>query len=282
MTISGTTKLAGVVGNPITHSLSPLLHNAWISGLRLDAAYLPFQLTSQGFDHFIQGLRGGSIAGLNVTLPFKIQALAIADVATIRASRAGAANVLVFKPDGEILADNTDGLGLLSAFAEQSPSFDPRVGPVAILGAGGGAQGAAAAFLGAGCPQVRLINRTLLKAQQAAEGLGDAVIAYDLVDAVHAFEDVTAVVNATSAGLVEGGELIVPLDATPSTTIVMDMVYKPLKTPLLLQAEQLGRPTVDGLAMLIGQARPSFHAFYGQPPPATVDARGLALKALGY
>ena len=282
MNISGTTRLAGVVGNPITHSLSPLLHNAWISGLGLDAAYLAFRLTPPGFDHFVQGLRGGSLAGLNVTLPFKIQALAIADGATDRAKRAKAANVLIFNTDGEILADNTDGDGLLLAFAEQQPGFDPQAGPIAILGAGGAAQGAAAAFLTAGCPQVRLINRTISKAKRVAEELGSTALAYDLVDAARAFHDVTAVVNATSAGLVEGGEFVVPLAATPNTTVVMDMVYKPLKTPLLLQAENLGRPVVDGLAMLIGQARPSFLAFYGQPVPATVDARGLALKALGH
>ena len=282
MTLSGTTKLAGVVGNPITHSLSPLLHNAWISELGLDAAYLALELAAPGFGQFIQGLRGGSIAGLNITLPFKTQALAAADAASDRARQAGAANILVFTPSGEIFADNTDGVGLLSAFAEQSPGFDPQAGPVAILGAGGAAQGAAAAFLEAGCPQVRLINRTLSKAKQAAEALGDVVLAYDLNDARRAFEGVTAVVNATSAGLVDGGNFLVPLAATPTTTVVMDMVYKPLKTPFLLQAENLGRPVVDGLAMLIGQAKPSFLAFYGQPVPTTVDARGLALKALGY
>lgn len=281
MSLSGKTRVAGVVGQPIAHSMSPVLHNAWIAAAGLDAVYVPFGIAEGRFAAFVQGLRGGSVAGLNVTLPFKGEALAAADEATTRAAGAGAANVLVFRTDGSILADNTDGLGLLAAFAEQAEGFDPQAGPVVILGAGGGARGAAAAFVEAGCPEVRIVNRTLAKAEEIASALGGSVRAYGLDDAKTAFEGANGLVNATSAGLANGGALDVPLAATPETCVVMDMVYKPLTTPFLAQAQGIGRRTVDGLAMLIGQAIPSFEAFYGQAPPASVDVRALAIRTLG-
>lgn len=279
MSITGATKVAGVVGRPITHSMSPILHNAWLAAAGIDGVYVPFSVEPGRFKAFAQSLRGGTVAGLNVTLPFKGEALALADEASFRARSAEAANVLVFRDDGTIYADNTDGLGMLGAFAEQAPGFDPTSGPVAILGAGGAARGAAAAFVEAGCPQVRIVNRTLAKAQEIAEPLG--ALALPLSEAASAFEGVAAVVNATSAGLSGSAALEAPLEATPASAVVMDMVYKPLKTPFLIQAEDLGRRTVDGLAMLIGQAVPSFEYFYGQLPPRDVDVRCLAIKALG-
>lgn len=279
MSLSGATRVAGVVGRPITHSMSPILHNAWLAAAGIDGVYVPFSTQPGRFTAFAQSLRGGTVAGLNVTLPFKGEALALADEVSFRARSAEAANVLVFREDGSIFADNTDGLGMLVAFAEQAPGFDPKAGPVAILGAGGAARGAAAAFVEAGCPDVRIVNRTLLRAQEIAGPLGAQAL--PLSEAAAAFEGLIAVVNATSAGLSGSAALDVPLEATPTDAVVMDMVYKPLKTPFLAQAEAIGRRTVDGLAMLIGQAVPSFEYFYGQPPPRDVDVRSLAIKALG-
>ncbi len=279
MTLTGKTRLAGVVGQPIAHSLSPILHNAWLKASGLDGVYAPFGIAEPRFEAFIDGLRAGSIRGLNITLPFKIRALAVADEISHRARLAQAANVLVFAEDGRISADNTDGAGLIWAFGSQTPGFDPQAGPVAIIGAGGGAQGAAAAFLEAGCPKVRLFNRTLEKAKRVAESLGEGVEAWSLADADQGLQDVIAVINATSAGLLGGG-LALPLEATPVDAVIMDMTYKPLITPFLTQALGLGRRTVDGLEMLIGQARPSFAAFFGRDPPDEVDVRHLALNAL--
>jgi len=281
MTLTGKTRVAGVVGQPIAHSMSPVLHNAWISAAGLDAVYVPFAIANGRFAAFVEGLRGGSVAGLNVTLPFKGEALAAADEASPRATAAQAANVLVFRADGTVLADNTDGLGLLRAFAEQAKGFDPQAGAVTILGAGGGARGAAAAFAEAGCPDIRIVNRTKAKAQAIADSLGGVISAWGLDEVSAAFRGIQGLVNATSAGIADGATLDVPLAATPEACVVMDMVYKPLKTPFLAAAEALGRPTVDGLAMLIGQAVPSFEAFYGQTPPAEVDVRALAIQTLG-
>ena len=138
--ITGATVVAGVVGSPITHSLSPLIHNAWIEMAQIDAVYVAFSPPTDAFRAFAEGLRGGVIRGLNVTLPFKVDALNVADHVAEPAAQAGAANLLIFNPDGSITADNTDGLGLLGALAAQAPGFDPRLGPAVILGAGGAAR----------------------------------------------------------------------------------------------------------------------------------------------
>jgi len=277
--ITGATRVAGVVGRPIVHSLSPVLHNAWLEAAGIDGVYVPLEVDELGFANFIDGLRATSLAGLNVTLPFKEAALAAAHEAHPRARRAKAANLLVFDDYGTIWADNTDGLGMLAAFAEQAPGFDPKAGPVVIVGAGGAARGAVGAMLDAGCPEIRIVNRTAARAEALAAELGGQ--AYELRDAEAVFSSAQAVINTTSAGVTGGPPLDLPLAATPAACVVMDMVYKPLITPILAQAQQLGRRTVDGLAMLIGQAAPSFEAFYGQAPPAGVDVRALALKALG-
>ena len=172
--ISGSTLVAGVAGHPVGHSLSPTLHNGWIAEAGLDAVYVAFVPGPHGFTAFAEGLRGGVIRGLNVTAPFKQQALALADIVSERARRAGSANLLIFETDGSIHADNTDGLGLLHAFQSQAPGFLPTE-PVVILGAGGAARGAVAAFLAAGAPEVRLVNRDPARAADLARVFGPAV-----------------------------------------------------------------------------------------------------------
>jgi len=278
--ITGATMVAGVAGAPVRHSLSPIIHNAWIEAAGIDAVYVPFGPCGDDFTRFAEGLRGGVIRGLNVTLPFKEAALGVSDDVSERAERAGAVNLLVFEPDGRITGDNVDGLGLLSAFADRVPEFDPKAGPVVIVGAGGAARGAAAAFVIAGAPEVRIINRTVAKAEMVAGALGRSVRAYGLDAAAAAFEDAAAVINATSAVLVDEMPDL-PLEATPAGAVVMDMTYKPLETPFLARARALQRRTIDGLEMLIRQAAPSFEAFFDRVAPPEVDARALCLEALG-
>jgi shikimate dehydrogenase len=280
MNLTAATRLAGVVGNPISHSLSPILHNAWLEAAGLDGAYLAFGLAPGRFRAFVDGLRGGTLAGINVTLPFKTEALAAADRVSARAHAAGAANVLVFGPDGSVSADNTDGEGLLYAFDRQAPGFRPDSGPLVLYGAGGAARGAVAAFLEAGCPEVRLLNRTRARAEDLAARFGDRVRALNTTDP-DALSGAAALVNASSAGL--GPDAPPPPDfsGAPTTAVAMDMTYRPLRTPFLKAAAARGLRTVDGLDMLIGQAIPAFTAFFGQPPPAADDVRGRVLRLLG-
>lgn len=278
MSITGAALVAGIVGRPVTHSLSPVLHNAWIAAAGLNAAYVPLAPLAGGFPALVEGLRGGVIRGVNVTIPFKEEALACADEASERARLAGAANLLLFREDGTVFADNTDGLGMLAALAIQAPGFDPKTGPAVILGAGGAARGAAAALALAGAPDVRIVNRTADRAIALAGDIGGVVRA---VDQEGALDGANVVINATSLGLNGGPGPDVNLAAAPSTAVVMDMVYKPLVTDLIKRAAALGLRTVDGLEMLIRQAVPSFEAFFGEAPPASVDVRALALRAVG-
>lgn len=279
--ITGQTAVAGVAGAPIRHSLSPLLHNAWLAASGIDGVYVAFDPGAHGFERLVNGFRGGAVRGINVTLPFKEAALELADQASEAARRSGAANVLLFPPTGRVIADNTDGVGLLRAFEVQAPKWSADRGPVTVLGAGGAARGAVAALLSAGAPQVWVVNRTLQKAEAIARALGPRVKPLPLPHVVGALRDSTAVINATSAGVAADGGLDLPLETTPEGCVVMDMFYKPVVTPFLQQAQGLGRPIVDGLEMLIGQAEPSFSHFFGAYPPTGVDVRKLALEATG-
>jgi shikimate dehydrogenase len=271
VTITGDTSLAGVVGRAGFRSLSPVIHNAWIAGAGIDAAYLSFGLAPDRFGAFVDGLRGGSLRGLNVTIPFKEQALAMAEAASASARSAGAANLLIFQSDGSIAADNTDGLGLMEALA--GAGYVPGDGPALVIGAGGAARGAVAALVGAGCPEVRIVNRTPERAAALVRDLGERVRAMEW-DAIGAgAADAAVIVNATSLG--GDGQAALDLPRASPPAIVMDMVYRPLETPLLRQARERGHRTADGLAMLIAQARPSFEALYGRPVPEGVEVRGL-------
>lgn len=280
-TISGAAIVGGVCGAPIRHSMSPLIHNAWIRAAGLDAAYVPFAPSVEGFETFVEGFRGGAIRGLNVTIPFKERALAAADRASDLARMAGAANLLIFEADGSIHADNTDGPGLLGAIAEQAKGFEAAAAPVVILGAGGAARGATAALLLAGAPEVRIVNRTVARARELADAFGGAVVAAGEPDLPGLLADAGLVINATSLGLGGGEGPAADLSLTPDTAVVMDMVYKPLCTEFLRRAESVGRRTVDGLEMLLRQAIPTFERMFGVVPPAEVDARGLLLRILG-
>lgn len=258
---------AGVVGRPIIHSLSPLLHRAWIDAAGLDAAYDAHGPEDEaGFEALIAEGRAGRLRGLNVTAPFKELALALADDVSPTARACGSANLLIFK-GGRLSADSTDGEGLMSALAEQAPNLDVTGRPVAILGAGGAARAAAAALAAAGA-RVQVLNRTRERAEALARDLGVEVAGAD------ALKEVALVVNALSV------RPEIDLAVLPADTVVMDMTYRPLTTPFLADARSRGLAVVDGLAMLIGQAKPSFRAFFDVEPPP-IDVRTLALKALG-
>lgn len=275
--ISGAATVAGVVGSPIRHSLSPRLHGAWIRALALDAVYAPFTTSTDGFPKFIEGLRGSGLAGLNVTLPFKTMALALADDSDDAARRAGAANLLLFHPEGIIQARNTDGLGLLYALRRQAPEWRADAGPIVIIGAGGAARGAVVALQSAGANEIRIVNRT----RSRAEGLSNEFKcqAFDFFEFPLACDGVMTVINTTSAQLEGGGSLPAP-PAAKVGAVAMDMVYQPLVTPFLDACRSMGYQCVDGLDMLIGQAIPSFEALFGRAPPEGMDVRALLLKFL--
>jgi shikimate dehydrogenase len=269
--ITGTTAVAAVVGDPIAHSLSPLIHNAWIAAAGLDAVYVALRPGTHGLAGLVRGLAGGVMRGLNITAPFKEQALALAGTASERARRAGAANVLLFDGNGAVSADNTDGEGLMFALAEQADGFDPKARPALILGAGGAARGAAVALLEAGAPAVQILARSEPRATALAKALKGRVSLLPPAEIEKGLREAGLIINATPS--------TPEIDLSWTSAVVMDMVYRPCATAFLERARSCGLVTVDGLAMLIGQARPSFAALFGTPAP-DLDVRALALDAL--
>jgi len=269
--ITGAVRVAGVVGRPISHSLSPVIHNAWIEAAGMDSAYVAFApRDAEAFEVLVAAGRAGLIEGLNVTSPFKEQAFQLADTTSATAKLSSSSNLLTFR-DGRVHGDSTDGYGLLKALADQAPDLSLADTPVVLLGAGGAARAAGAALAGAGA-RVRVVNRTAERAHQLAADLGQGVEAW--TEAAPALDGASLVINALSV------QPELDLSGLSPSTVVMDMTYRPLITPLLERARARGLTTVDGLAMLIGQAAPSFSAIFGCAPPDH-DVRPLCLQYLG-
>lgn len=261
------TAMAGVAGQPIVHSLSPLIHTAWIAAAGLDADYRAFgPEDAAAFADLVAAGRQGELRGLNVTAPFKEQALALADQAGPAARTSGSANLLLFEA-GRVRAESTDGAGLMTALAEQALGLDVRGQAVVVLGAGGAARAAVAVLIDAGA-EVGVVNRTRARAEALAAALGATVADADGLDRA------VLVVNALSVAP------DIDLSRLRDDVVLMDMTYRPLTTAFLAAGRQRGMTTVDGLAMLIGQARPSFRALFGRDAP-DVDVRTAALAALG-
>ena len=268
--MTGAAMVAGIAGNPVAHSLSPVIHNAWRAAGGIDGAYVPFApADAAGFEALVAAGRAGLIMGLNVTAPFKEQAFALADQATAAARLTSSANILRFE-NGRVLADSSDGVGLMRGLKEQAPNLDVAGRPVVMLGAGGAARAGSGALVEAGA-EVRIVNRSPERAQALAADLGPSV---RVMAAGDAFDGAALVINALSV------PPSIDFDRIRPGTVMMDMTYKPLATPFLTAARGRGLPTVDGLAMLIGQAAPSFEALFRRPPPP-LDLRALLMTHLG-
>ncbi|SHJ04033.1 shikimate dehydrogenase [Wenxinia saemankumensis] len=270
--------LAGVIGNPVGHSLSPGLHGHWLRRYGIRGHYVPLQVGEDDLAQVIRALPRMGFVGANVTIPHKRAVLDIADQASDRAILMGAANTLTFLEDGRILADNTDAHGFLANLRQEAPDWDPSRGPACVLGAGGAARAVIAALLEAGVPEVILTNRTRPKAEALRADLGTRVRVLDWVQAGNAVDEAETVVNTTSLGMEGQPELRVPLDGLRPGKLVTDIVYAPLRTRLLRVAEDEGCTTVDGLGMLLHQAVPGFERWFGKRPEVDREARDAVLK----
>jgi shikimate dehydrogenase len=276
--LSGLLPLAGVAGYPVAHSLSPAMMAAWLETSGLPGRYTAFEIAPEQFETAIRALPALGITGLNITLPHKRAAFEIADTLGDAARAVGAVNLLVPRDDGGLDGDNTDVIGIAAALRQGG--VDRAEGPAAILGAGGAARAALYQLRREGYDDIRIVNRTPDRARQLAEDFEIDVLVRDWDSANEALDGAALIVNASSLGM--AGQPNLTLDLSPSSrnALVFDMVYVPLETQLLRQARQTGRRSVDGLAMLIGQARPSFEAFFGAPPPDTAAVRDLLVSIL--
>ncbi len=258
--------LAGVIGNPIGHSKSPKVHGHWLRRYGIRGQYLPLHVTDQDLEQVIRALPKMGFVGANVTIPHKTSTLQIADQLTDRAILIGAANTLIFREDGKIYADNTDGYGFIANLKQGAPHWNPKSGPAAVLGAGGAARAIIVALADAGVPEILLSNRTRPKAEALRAEFGTRINVVDWVQAGNMLEDATTVVNTTSLGMTGQPELRVPLDGLRPDAVVTDIVYSPLRTQFLAQAEAMGCTVVDGLGMLLHQAVPGFERWFGLRP----------------
>lgn len=269
---------AGVIGNPISHSLSPKLHGHWLRRYGIDGSYDALQVTEDALERTLRSLPAQGYVGVNVTLPHKVAVLQIADQLTDRATLIGAANTLTFKDDGRIFADNTDGYGFLENLRQGAPGWDAKSGPAVVFGAGGAARAVIVSLIEAGVPEIILTNRTRPKAESLRADFGARIRIVDWVQAGSVLSDAATVVNTTSLGMKGGQEFRVPLDGLRSGTVVTDIVYTPLRTKFLDVAAEKGCVTVDGLGMLLHQGVPGFERWFGKRPEVDDDLRRAILS----
>jgi shikimate dehydrogenase len=278
MTMSGNARLAGVMGWPVAHSLSPRLHGYWLKHHGIDGAYVPLAVAPEDFAAVLRQLPAMGFAGVNVTLPHKEAALAAVDTVDDLAARIGAVNTIVIDDQGRLAGSNSDAFGFMENLRAGAADWQATKGPAVILGAGGATRAIAAALLDGGVPAVRLVNRTPERAQALAAELDGPITVVPWQDRGAALREAALLVNATTLGMAGNPPLEIDLTALPSDAVVTDIVYAPLETALLDAAAGRGNRVVDGLGMLLHQARPGFAAWFGVEPKVTPALRAFVLE----
>ncbi len=277
MILSGKAALAGVIGWPVGHSRSPRLHGFWLDHYGIDGAYLPLPVAPENLESALRGLRDAGFRGLNVTIPHKESVMALCDRVDDAARRIGAVNTLVFGADG-IKGSNSDAFGFFENLKAAAPDYNAASGPALLLGAGGAARAVAVALLDAGLAELRICNRSPERAERLAAELGSRVKVVSWDDRAAALDDLGLLVNSTSLGMTGQPPLALDLNRLAEGAVVYDLVYAPLETPLLADARARGARAVDGLGMLLHQARPGFAAWFGVEPKVTAALRDFVLQ----
>lgn len=266
-------RIAGIFGWPVKHSRSPLLHGYWLDHYGIDGAYVPLAVKPEYFTQALRMLPRLGFVGANVTVPHKEAALEAVDEVEPLARRIGAVNTIVVREDGSLYGSNTDAFGFTENLREFAPEWKAESGPSVIFGAGGAARAAAVALIDAGAPEVRIVNRTTARADALAIELGSRARVWTWIDRDRSLADAVLIANTTKLGM-QGEECLdLALDLLPVESVVMDAVYVPLVTKLLDSAGARGNRVVDGLGMLLHQARPGFAAWFGIEPEVTDKLR---------
>jgi shikimate dehydrogenase len=272
---------AGVIGWPIGHSRSPLIHSHWLHQYGISGSYEKIVARPEDFSETLSDLAGNGFAGVNVTLPHKRAALALADICDEAAKRIGAANTLVFSQDGSIHASNTDAFGFIQNLKTYREDW---VGTQAlVLGAGGASRAVLYGLAQEGAASITVSNRTFSKAKDLCTEFLSKTCAMNPVEWQEldtAIEGVDLLINATSLGMQGEPPLNISLESLPTTALVTDLVYAPLQTALLKEAARRGNPTLDGLGMLLHQARPGFESWFGTAPEVTPELRSIVVQDL--
>lgn len=272
--------IAGVIGDPISHSLSPRLHGHWLSKYNINGEYKAFHVTAAELPSFIKSLSENGVAGINVTVPHKEDVLKLVDKVDEKARKIGAVNTVYFEK-GKMIGSNTDGIGFLTHLKQTTKNWKAENGPVVIIGAGGAARAALVSLLDDGVTEIRLTNRTKERAENVVKEIGDKRIRIIDWDAREdALDGAALVVNVTTLGMAGQRPLELSLDNLPKSASVYDIVYSPLETEFLKNARNRGNETIDGLGMLLHQAAPGFQKWFGVYPEVDKDLKDHILKVL--
>lgn len=274
---SGKARLAGVMGWPVGHTRSPRLHGYWLRQYGIDGAYVPLPVAPEHFAVVLAALMLAGFRGVNVTVPHKEAALGLVAEATPLARRVGAVNTVVAGEDGRLIGDNTDAFGFLENLRHRHPAWRADAGPAVVLGAGGAARAICVGLLDAGAPQVILVNRSAARAEALARHVGGPVIVRPWEARAEVLAEAALLVNSTSLGMTGAPPLDLDLGRLPRQAVVTDIVYAPLATGLLVAARARGNAVVDGIGMLLHQARPGFAAWFGVDPEVTPALRDFVL-----
>lgn len=259
-------KLAGVMGWPVAHSRSPVIHNHWIEEHGLRGTYVLLPVQPEKLEQALRALPVLGIAGCNLTIPHKIDAMGIVDHVDALGQRIGAVNTIVVNADGSLSGRNTDAFGFIQSLYEAGSGWTPTSGAACVVGAGGAARAVVTGLLDEGVPEIRITNRSDGRATDMAHEFGSRVKAVPWTERHDALAGVALLVNTTNQGMHGQPALDLRLDALPASALVSDIVYVPMETPLLAVAAARGNATVNGLGMLLHQARPAFEAWFGPLP----------------
>src|ERR1700678_3536806 len=267
--------LAGVMGWPVMHSRSPKIHNHWFAKHGLAGTYVPLAVRAEGLRAALRALPALGFSGCNLTIPHKEAAFEIVDRVDPLARRIVAINCVVVAPDGSLDGRNNDGFGYVQSILEAYPRWRADAGPIVVVGAGGGARAVLVSLADQGAAEIRLINRSPERAAALAREFGAHIKALAWNDRRAALDGAAMLINTTSQGMTGQPALDLALDTLPTSALVSDIIYIPRETPLLMAARLRGNRTVNGLGMLLNQARPAFHVWFGVMPEVTAELRAM-------
>ena len=272
--------LAGVMGWPVMHSRSPLLHNYWFQQHHLAGTYVPLAIPPAGLEAALRAMHPLGFAGCNLTLPHKQEAMKWVGEADAVAKSIGAISCVVVRPDGSLAGTNNDCYGFIQSIREEQPGWRADAGPSVVIGAGGGAHAVCYALAEVGATEIRPVNRTFERAKKIAEDFGGPIKAMSWELRHEVLDGATIVVNTTSQGMLGQSPLDLKLDKLPARALGMDIIYIPLETPFLRAARERGNPTMNGLGMLLHQGRPAWRAWFGIDPAVTAELRATMEKSI--
>ena len=272
--------LAGVMGWPVMHSRSPMMHNYWFKKHGLAGSYVPLAIRPERLAAALHGLHPLGFAGVNVTIPHKLEAMKIVHEVDALAKSIGAISCVIVRSDGSLAGTNNDCYGFVHAVRQEQPGWRADAGPIVVIGAGGGSRAVCYGLAQEGAREIRVVNRTLARAKGIAQEFGGPISALPWEQRHEVLEGAAMVVNTTSCGMVGQPALDIKLDKLPKSALAADIIYIPLETPFLAAARRRGNRTINGLGMLLNQGRPAWKAWFGIEPEVTAELRAIVEKTI--